>query len=414
MNYLLKMTGILFLGSSIFLSSCKKKGCTDPTATNYSAEANKSDGSCVYSTKTPTDSEANTPSAIKAIFLSNRSNEKQSFNVNSEVPSQIVGSKGTKITIPENAFVFGSGAVVSGNVKIEILEVIDQSSMIWYGMPTMSNGRILESGGQLMVKAYAYGQELGLANGKKLAIELPSDNNKPEMTLYYGMETKSEIGDVNWLLADSLGYEDSITYDSIIYCDTVYYTSQNYDTVYAPFPQNWQSNYPGLDANDIYYQIDSNNVAGNDTIYASFSYGPTQTSFYLDCNNQTQSPNEGYQFNFEALGWINCDFLYLPTGNSSGLDVITPTEHTGANTEIYLHFSSVNAIADMEYSGSNLFETHYNGIPIGAQITIVAISELNGTYYSSFTPITMTNNHSETITMTATTTTAIQNSINNL
>lgn len=39
--------------SSVAFVSCKKKGCTDPTATNYSAEAEKDDGSCV-SDNTPT------------------------------------------------------------------------------------------------------------------------------------------------------------------------------------------------------------------------------------------------------------------------------------------------------------------------------------------------------------------------
>lgn len=33
--------------SSVAFVSCKKKGCTDPTATNYSAEAEKDDGSCI-------------------------------------------------------------------------------------------------------------------------------------------------------------------------------------------------------------------------------------------------------------------------------------------------------------------------------------------------------------------------------
>lgn len=393
MNNLLKMTGIVLLGSAMTMTSCKKKGCTDPLATNYSAEAKKSDGSCTYNTVTPDPSNPSTPSAIKAIFLSNRSNDQQSFTVNANVQSQIIGSKGTKISIPENAFVTAGGSLVTGNVTIEVLEVLDQSSMIWYGLPTMSNGRILESGGELMVKAFANGQELGLANGVELEIEMPSDNNKPEMTLYYGAETKTEVGDVNWLLGDSIGYDDSISYDSIIYCDTVYYTYQNMDTITVS----------GVDSSGNQYTYDS--IVFN---------GPLMTDFYLDCNNQTQNPNQGYEFDFGALGWINCDFLYLPTGNTSGLDVITPTDYTGANTEIYLHFSSVNAVADMEYSGSNLFETHYNGIPVGMQLTIVAISELNGTYYSSFTPITMTSNHSETLTMTATTITSIQNAINNL
>jgi len=47
-------TTLLVLGATALLAtSCKKKGCTDATATNYSTEAEKDDGSCNYST-TPT------------------------------------------------------------------------------------------------------------------------------------------------------------------------------------------------------------------------------------------------------------------------------------------------------------------------------------------------------------------------
>lgn len=51
--------GLILLAGLTF-SSCKKKGCTDPNATNYSSEAKEDDGSCTL----PTDNSKDIPFAV--------------------------------------------------------------------------------------------------------------------------------------------------------------------------------------------------------------------------------------------------------------------------------------------------------------------------------------------------------------
>jgi len=48
--YISNMKKLLFVlvVSSLLLVGCKKKGCTDPSATNYDSSAEKDDGSCVF------------------------------------------------------------------------------------------------------------------------------------------------------------------------------------------------------------------------------------------------------------------------------------------------------------------------------------------------------------------------------
>lgn len=48
MKNLRKAGILLFASAALVITSCRKKGCTDPNASNYSADAKKDDGTCTY------------------------------------------------------------------------------------------------------------------------------------------------------------------------------------------------------------------------------------------------------------------------------------------------------------------------------------------------------------------------------
>ncbi|MFN8396353.1 MAG: hypothetical protein U0176_17140 [Bacteroidia bacterium] len=76
-------------------------------------------------------------------------------------PKIITGQYGTRALIPANAFVFPDGTPVTSPVTVEVREVANKRGMILENLPTISNGRLLESGGVVKVTATSAGRESG-------------------------------------------------------------------------------------------------------------------------------------------------------------------------------------------------------------------------------------------------------------
>lgn len=96
--------GVMILASSLALGtvSCKKKGCTDPTATNYSESAKKDDGSCTY------EEEPETPgvtTVTKAGAIT--SNETWTANNIYKIVGKVVVESGVTLTIEAGTIIKG-------------------------------------------------------------------------------------------------------------------------------------------------------------------------------------------------------------------------------------------------------------------------------------------------------------------
>jgi hypothetical protein len=110
---------------------------------------------------------------------------------------------GLVFTFPQNAFVDGSGNVVSGNVGISVTEYLSKADMINSGVTTSSGNKLLESGGMFHIKVEQGGAELQLATGSVYQVNFPTDNYQSDMQVFAGREVvdgEQEVF-VDWELA---------------------------------------------------------------------------------------------------------------------------------------------------------------------------------------------------------------------
>jgi hypothetical protein len=125
--------------------------------------------------------------------------ESQKFQINAELDNSITGKNGTLVFVPKNSFIDADGELVTGKVDIELIEVLSVADFVKTNLQTVSNGLLLQSEGMLYMDAKSDGQQITLATGKKIQIELPSVNNSntlADIKIFSG--SYDDKGNINW------------------------------------------------------------------------------------------------------------------------------------------------------------------------------------------------------------------------
>lgn len=82
-----------------------------------------------------------------------------------------------------------------------------------------------------------------------------------------------------------------------------------------------------------------------------------------------------YQFSFDSLTWINCDYFYGAANTTTSFSV-EPSLSSGVNltgVSAYLVFNNINSVASLWYdAAAGVFNTSYS-LPIGESVTVVII-----------------------------------------
>jgi hypothetical protein len=129
--------------------------------------------------------------------------ERKTIKSDNDLP--FIGKQGSRIWLYTRDLKLPDGGAVTYPFDIEVLELFTPKDMILHQMPTVSNGRLLTTAGELLIQAYKDGKELSI-NGNRInstTINVPAKSGRVDgfMSLFYGEETKA--GFVNWIQADS-------------------------------------------------------------------------------------------------------------------------------------------------------------------------------------------------------------------
>lgn len=173
----IKLTAIIF-AAIFFIFSCEKESSTSNPTSNSKKQ-----------------------SALTDLFK-NIAPPMQNFTITAGQQQVVTGEKGTKITFFSNSFKKKDGTILtSGTVKIVLQEMLTGPEMILANKTTTSDGKLLESGGQIYIKAYLGSEELRINKSEKPLVEIPTIN-PVSMNLFRGSikENDSMTGDtiINW------------------------------------------------------------------------------------------------------------------------------------------------------------------------------------------------------------------------
>jgi hypothetical protein len=213
-------------------------------------------------------------------FFENNQKPSQNFTTNSSNNISLQTTNGTKIIFQPNSFVTLNDQPVTGDVSIEVKEILTPADIILNRMLTVSNGEPIASGGEFFVKVTKNGQELKLAPGYLMQIKLPSLNvSMSNMQVFNGQPDNTNSGSkVNWIpnnnpgnavVVDTFSMGRSLFADSVnwINCDKFINEPRINYTVYP-------GNYTGLDSLSVVVHFSGRNSV------ISMPWNSTDLKFY--------------------------------------------------------------------------------------------------------------------------------------
>jgi len=294
-------------------------------------------------------------------------NDRQCFSYNPTVDVMITSDNGNRFYFPPNAFETLKGITVANqNINICLWEFMDKKALVYSGLTTDANGKMLETAGSFFIEAKLNGEELRLRKGETYTVEMQSEKSFPDMFTYYG---GNKDGIIDWEVNknERAFFNSNSTKDYELDNEVNIQIQEEEDTEQGMFNAE---NYDVWRGEDEY---------GDVVVDAAWVKSEQAVDFY--------------EMSAGKLGWINCDRFY-EVKNTSTLAVRVNTQE---QMVVRIVFKDINSVMPC-YSNSNHYDQYEaTGIPKGEKVLLLAYSVKDENAMLGYKEITIGENMVENI-----------------
>lgn len=305
-----------------------------------------------------TDGIVSLPQALVDVdqLLAELAGEPQKLSASSDKPSDLTGQMGTIIHIDPKALETVDGTALGKTIEVELLEMTDKSSLLLHNAPTVSNGKLLETGGAYYLNMTSDGKQLKMKSNKALQIEFPKLTDKA-MELFTG--EKDAMGKINWLP----------TKESFNRKDLVAPKKPKAPSKAKPVKKSSHA------VNDIFAYIDEDWDSASDEEREKYFKEKAAYEVYMkeyEINRKTYERIE-----LRGFGWINCDRFLKEKVPLVNIKILSARD-TLASGRYYAIFEDINSLMMQEFWAGRSEKPSFVNIPRGKNIRIIGISFQKG------------------------------------
>ncbi len=362
---------------------------------------------------------------IDSFFQSFENAHAQHFKVAAGRKKQIVTKGGLKILVEPSKLETISGREVADEIHVEVIELFKPIDFMNANAATISNGKLLVSGGSFYIQMSSAGEQLRIRNGNLISMDFPR-KAKEEMKIFYGK--REEDNSMNWIpttkyltplkedINFSLGYNNtwfpnkldtSTGYlfrgmnDRLYFRDRYWSLKEYLDTMNAKGVKLvvnrisfWPKDLPTdrvLDTNHLTklygprFQYTVTSARRHDSLMQAFAKRKIEDSLaraFNDNGNLAQKLGAYYETTgISQLGWINIDRFYKESSPCEP-EFEFPIAVKNSRLHYFLLFRKINSMLNGVASVDGIV-AKLGSLPKGQTVSLLGFAAKNGKIYKT-------------------------------